>query len=259
VTEVLQTLIEQLHHPDKNVRSSAVFALEKLDDVGVADALIQALSTEPDFYVREDLTWALVRIGEPAFQKLVAVLGDPQAAGRPYIAHTLSKMRDARTVDALLAVLHDSDIAVVRKAVFALGQIGEARAISAIVMLLGCEDEELQTVLTQALEKFGASAVPALLSALKDENPTVREQAAHILGQLGGEEAGTALIDALNDPEWQVRFAVVTALGYAGGEQARAALQTALDDPHPQVSGLAPKVLARIKSPKRVRGSDAAN
>jgi HEAT repeat protein len=245
VTEVLQTLIEQLHHPDKNVRSSAVFALEKLDDAGVADALIQALSTEPDFYVREDLTWALVRIGEPAFQKLLDMLGDRQASGRSYMAHTLSKMRDARAVDALLGVLHDPDLAVVRKAVFALGQIGETRAIPAIVGLLGHEDEELQTVLTQALEQFGPSAVPDLLRAMAHESPTVREQAAHILGQIGGEEAATALIHALGDSEWQVRFAAVTALGYTGGERARAALQALPDDP--RLSGLVPKVLARMK------------
>jgi HEAT repeat protein len=252
VTEVFQTLIEQLHHPDKNVRSSAVFALEKLDDAGVADALIQALGTEPDFFVREDMTWALVRLGEPAFQKLVAALGDSQAAGRPHMAHTLSKMRDARAVDVLLAVLHDPDIAVVRKAVFALGQIGEARAISAITVLLGHEDEELQTTLTQTLEKFGASAVPDLLRAMEDERPAVREQAAHILGQIGGEEAVTALVNALNDTQWQVRFAVVTALGYVGGEQARAALQTLQDDPHPRVRGLVPKVLARMKHARPV-------
>jgi HEAT repeat protein len=257
VTEVLQTLIEQLHHPNHNLRSSAVFALEKLDDAGKTDALIQALGTELDFYVREDLTWALVRIGEPAFQKLVALLGDPTAAGRPYAAHTLGKMRDARAVDALIAALHDADIAVVLKAVFALGQIGEARAIPAIVGLLGHENEELQTTLTQVLEAFGASAVPDLLRAMEDERWPAREQAAHILGLIGDERAFPALVNALQDTEWQVRFAAVTALGYLGGENAKAALQPMHNDPHPRVRGLVPRVLARLKRPRPVRGTAA--
>src|SRR3982751_5157779 len=96
------TLIEELHHPDKNVRGQAAVSLGKLDDAGMVDTLVQALITEPDMYVREDITWALVRIKDPALQPLINLLDDPNPNTRHLATHVLGKMGGEAVVDPLL-------------------------------------------------------------------------------------------------------------------------------------------------------------
>lgn len=87
-----QNLIEELHHLDKNIRSQAAVTIGKLDDANGIAPLIQALITEPDMYVREDITWALVRLKDTALQPLVDLLDDENPSTRHHVTHVLSKI-----------------------------------------------------------------------------------------------------------------------------------------------------------------------
>jgi HEAT repeat protein len=58
----------------------------------------------------------------------------------------------------------------------------------------------------EALGKFGAAAVPALVEALKDPEPSVRKSAASALG------GSAALMEALKDQDVYVRISVRAAL-----------------------------------------------
>ncbi len=247
MNETLNTLINELHHPDKNVRGKAALSLGKLGDTAVLDTLLQALSSEPDLYVREDITWALVRIGGEALEPLIDLLYNTNAAVRHHAAHVLGKIADARAVEALIHALHDTDAAVVAKAAFSLGQIGDERAIPALVRLVGHENRDVETMLITVLERFGSASVQPLTELMTDERWQVREQAADILGQLGDTQALPVLIKALKDEAWQVRFAAVAALGHLGGAEAKAALQAMPDDAHERVRTLTAQVLRRLK------------
>jgi HEAT repeat protein len=55
-------------------------------------------------------------------------------------------------------------------------------------------------------------AVPALLVALKDSSPEVRQEAAWSLGYIADSAGTPGLISVLNDPEFGVRFAATFAL-----------------------------------------------
>jgi len=241
-------LIEQLHHLDRNVRSQAALDLGKLGDARLSDVLVHALYNETDFYVREDITWALVRMGDAAVQPLIDLLQHPNPSARHHAAHVLGKIGDSRAVDALIDALQDTDVTVLSKTIFTLGQLGDVKAVPAIVQLLGHEHHEVQTTVTNALERFGAAPQPFLIEALRHERWQVREQSADILGLIGNREIVPLLANLLTDEHWQVRFSAVTALGHLGGTQAKAALQTITDDPNPKVSGLVPKILKRMKS-----------
>ena len=184
----MNTHIELLEHADHNVRGRAALTLRTLGDVGAVDALIRALRTEPNLFVRENITAALVRLGDATLSPLIHLLGDTSPAVRHDAAHALSKIGDARAVDALIDTLQDHDVTVVTKAAFALGRIGDARAIPALVGLLGHESREMQSTLASVLERFGRPAVPPLLDRLEDERWQAREHAAYILGSSG---AGT--------------------------------------------------------------------
>lgn len=241
-----QTLIEQLQHPDRNVRSHAALTLGRQPDVDAMPALLDALSTDPDFFVREDITWALLRLGEAAVDPLMDLLQSDSADARHHAAHTLGKIGARRAVDALIGVLNDPHPMVMMKAAFTLGQIRDTKAIPALVALLGHEDREVQTSVTRAMESFAPESIPYLIDALRDERWQSRVHAADILGWIEAEDAVPALINVLDDPHWEVRFAAGTALNEIGGPDAVAALMRLQGDEHPKVSELAAIVLSRM-------------
>jgi HEAT repeat protein len=242
MTETI-ALLEALHDPDNHTRSRAALKLGDLREVAALDALVQALAVEADLNVREDMTWALVRLGEAAVPPLIAILRAPHAAARHNAAHTLGKIGDVRAVDGLSAALRDSDEAVRLKSAFALGQIGDARAIPALLGLLGGDLRDVQ-MLNEVLPGFGAAAVPAVAAALKDERLEAREQAADLLGMIGESAAVPALTQALDDAAWQVRFSAVSALGELGAGKAAVSL---VDDENPQVRAMARRAAGQGK------------
>jgi len=241
-----QTLIEQLRHLDRNVRSQAALTLGRQPDADALPALLDALSTDPDFFVREDITWALLRLGEAAVDPLMDLLKSESADARHHAAHTLGKIGDPRAVDALIHVLGDSHPMVVMKAAFTLGQLKDTKAVPALVPLLGHEDREVQTSVTRAMESFAPTSIPYLIEALQSEHWQARVHAADILGWIEAEAAVPALIEVLDDAHWEVRFAAGTALNEIGGPDAVAALMRLQGDEHPNVSELASIVLSRM-------------
>jgi HEAT repeat protein len=238
MTETVRIMLEQLVHPDKNMRGPAAIALGGSYVADALDGLLARVGHEPDFYVREDITWALVRMGEAAIAPLIGLLNDESAAVRHHAAHTLGKINDPRAVEALIGALHDSDHMVAARAAGSLKVIGVAQAIPALAGVLGHPHRETQTAVAEALERFGAEAIPAVLEAMNDTRWPVREHAADVLGQIGDKAAVPALTAALRDEHWQVRFAAVTALWHIGGAAAKAALREMTPDADERVREL---------------------
>ncbi|MCU0463676.1 MAG: HEAT repeat domain-containing protein, partial [Anaerolineae bacterium] len=196
----LQTLIQQLNHPDRSQRGQGALSLGALRDERALEALLTALAVESDLFVREDITWALVRQGEAALESLLALLNHERADLRHHAAHVLGKIGDRRAAPALIAaVTHDPAPAVIQKTAFTLSQMKVAGAIPALVARLGHPDSEVQTALTKALESFEAQAVPALTEAARSADETVRAHAVEVLGEIGGKITVPALLAALTD------------------------------------------------------------
>jgi HEAT repeat protein len=252
---LLQRLLRELRDPDKNTRAEAAVELGKLGDPSTADLLVEALATEPDFFVREYLTWSIVRMAEAATPLLIRTLNDARPQARHGAAHTLSKIADPRATSALIVTLQDADPTVVSKAAFALGAIGAVESVRALVNLLGGQDRELQSTLVSVLERFGAHALPAVVDALGHADARVRAHAAEVLGVIADSGSVVALANTLADIEGDVRFAAVHALANIGGEAATEAIRPMCDDADARVSALAAKMLDRTKKPSRSRYS----
>ena len=77
--------------------------------------------------------------------------------------------------------------------------------------------------------------IPALIVALQDPDPQVREKAALGLGWRKDARVVEPLIAALRDNDSQVREKAAIALGASGDVRARAPLEAALNDPDHQV------------------------
>ncbi|GAB1420577.1 hypothetical protein MASR2M15_06810 [Anaerolineales bacterium] len=241
MNQSLQMWIEQITHEDDNLRSQAVLHFGELGgDMSVA-ILIDALKNETDLAIQEDICFALVKIGSLALPDLIDLLLNLEAplAQRRYAAHTLSKMKDAAAVEALIKTLADPDRLLKNKVIYALGQIGDTRAVPPLVDLLGVEDLELRATLADVLLEFGEAALPLLITNLHNNRWPVREQAADILSLIADERAVEGLSQLARDYYWEVRFAAVNALASIEGPAAQEALKKFLLDPDPKVSRLA--------------------
>ncbi|MBI2267673.1 MAG: HEAT repeat domain-containing protein [Armatimonadetes bacterium] len=235
--EAVPALIEALKHQDPSVRSAAADSLWFMGPQAKESvpALLTTLGGDaPD--PRSSAIRALGGIGScEAVPSLVAALSDEDSDIRANAGMALEEMDCAPTEPILsLAEMCSSEHARTRKyAAEALGKIGpEAReAIPALLLLLEeVEDDweeddwesaySIRNSAAWALGKIGTHALPALLSALKNENEWTRLAAAKALEVMGAEacEAVAAQTEALQDAEMSVRCRVAGALWNLGVE-----------------------------------------
>jgi HEAT repeat protein len=150
-------------------------------------------------------------------QPLKKVLKRESPDLRAEVARALGKIGDARAVDALIEVLKDEDSYVRKNVAWALGKIRDARAVDALIEALKDEDRGVRKNVAWALGEIGdARAVGALIEALRDKDSKVRRS--------------VKLFEMLNDKDSDVRESVVEALGKIKDTRAVDALIEALKD-----------------------------
>lgn len=148
----------------------------------LTETLIARCAVEPDFYVRDMLTWALCRLpADVTVPRLVAELASDSAQARSQALHTLSKIGDPATWPAVSALLHDTDDEVARsawRAAAVLVPTGREGALAAaLVSELGRGDRDLQLSLSRALVALDEAALPVLDAAKTSPDPRVRAHA----------------------------------------------------------------------------------
>ncbi|WP_235174624.1 HEAT repeat domain-containing protein [Tomitella biformata] len=174
--------------PTSSDRLHAALTAGTYPDARLADTLIARCAVEPDFYVRDMLTWALCRLpAESTVLRLIRELGSDTAQARSQALHTLSKIGDPRAWPAAAALLHDADDEVARsawRAAAALVPAAEKPALAAdLATALGRGDHEMQRSLSRALAGLGEVAHPVLNAAATSPDPRVRAHA-EATGQL---------------------------------------------------------------------------
>lgn len=208
-----------LAHGDPSVRLRVVLAAGTSPDPRFVDPLVERCAVEPDFSVREMLTWALTR--HPASMtvpRLIAELGSECARARSQALHTLSKIGDRRAWPAIdRGLLTDPDDEVARaawRAAVALVPAGAEPGLAAVLATqLGRGGRETWLSLSRALTALGEVITPVLRTATADPDPRVRRHA-------------TMTERVWRDPDAGFEFAVeeakrVVALGPASREGQR--------------------------------------
>lgn len=95
-------MIENLENRDASVRLRAVTAIGTNPDPRFVDTLVERCAVEPDFQVREALTWSLTRRpSSSTVPGLVDELRSERAQARSQALHTLSKIGDRRAWPAI--------------------------------------------------------------------------------------------------------------------------------------------------------------
>jgi HEAT repeat protein len=176
-------MLRGLEHGDPSVRLRAALAAGTTPDGRLIDKLVERCAVEPEFSVREMLTWALTR--HPAtltVPGLVAELRPGTAQARSQALHTLSKIGDRRAWPAITrALLTDADDEVARsawRAAVVLVPHGDEPALAEVLAAqLGRGGRETQLSLSRALIALGEVITPILRAAARDAEPGVRQHA----------------------------------------------------------------------------------
>ena len=113
-TVPLRTALED---PSPSARLHSVLAAGTNPTPADVDVLVERCAVEPDFFVRDMLTWALTRHpASVAVPRLVRELGREVPQARSQALHTLSKIGDRSAWPAVRALLRDPDDEVARAA-----------------------------------------------------------------------------------------------------------------------------------------------
>lgn len=175
-------LVDALAAADPSVRLRAALAVGTRPDPELTDALIDRCAVEPDFFVRDMLTWALCRLpAEITVPRLIRELGSDGSQARSQALHTLSKIGDPIAWPEVSALVHDQDDEVARsawRAAVALVPAGVEGALAAdLATELGRGELQMQLSLSRALTGLGEAVLPVLDAAGTSPNPRVRAHA----------------------------------------------------------------------------------
>ena len=192
--------------------------------------------------------------GSPeAVPGLIRALNDPDWLAQRHAAEALGRKGAVQALPHLLAKLESSSGATV-SAARSLRQLGSRHGVPEQLQDLRSPETWRRSKAAEALGILGGpEALPALLEALVDEQPSVRAAAAKGLAELGahdGEnvrrEAVPALLQALSDGEWTVRSAAADALGALGAREAEGPLLEKLSDEYRSVRWAALRSLRQL-------------
>lgn len=118
-----------------------------------------------------------------------------------------------------------------QRAIETLGNLGDQRAVEAIIAVIG--DESIHTyAITDALKKLGGQkAVDALLESLSSGNELLQRDAANALGEMGDLGVLDPLMEIFRkNKECHTRKIVIRVLGKLGNERAYHLLKETLDE-----------------------------
>jgi len=197
----LKTLLKATHGSDELIRERAVFALRFYRTPDVQARLAELLE-DLNSAVRARAIEGLCETDPTPLldQFLKQLASETNPAVRKALLGALGKIKSPRTIPILEDLLHDPHEIPV-DAITALGEIGDAAALPALLAMLKDNRAMVRYHATQALGRLGhANAVSPLQELLADQDPLVRTGAAKALIKLGDPRQEQLLVLAAQAP-----------------------------------------------------------
>ena len=179
----MATLEALLKSPDQSVRLKAALAAGTYPNLDHIEVLIRQCASETDFFVRDTLSWALMRQDRPTVvQSLIPELKSANPQSRSQALHTLSKIGDKANYSLITRdLLLDEDDFVAstawRSASVLVPDKEKPALIEILISQLGRGDSDTQFGLTRFLCAIGEPIVAPLTQAAQSADETVRTQA----------------------------------------------------------------------------------
>jgi len=147
------------------------------------ETLVQRCAVEPDFFVRDMLTWALIQ-HDPSLtlERVLPELRSPFPQARAQALHTVSKLGDPRAWPAITTeLLQDTEDEVARTAWRAAAVLVPGDAAAALAEVLATQlnrgDRATQRSLSRALAALGDASAAVVQRAKQHRNVGVRTHA----------------------------------------------------------------------------------
>jgi HEAT repeat protein len=179
----MATLEALLKSPDQSVRLKAALAAGTYPNQDHIEVLIKQCASETDFFVRDTLSWALMRQDRSTVvQRLIPELKSVNPQSRSQALHTLSKIGDKENYSLITAeLLLDADDFVAstawRSASVLVPDADKPALVEILISQLGRGDSDTQFGLTRFLCAIGEPIVVPLMHAAQSAEETVRTQA----------------------------------------------------------------------------------
>ncbi|GAB3604983.1 HEAT repeat domain-containing protein [Conyzicola nivalis] len=163
-----------------SARLQTALAAGTYPDVRFVPVLVDRSGVEPDFFVRDMLTWALTRHpSSHTVPRLLYEVGADSPQARSQALHTLSKIGDPRGWSAITAEVlrdpHDEVATTAWRTAAGLVPAGqEAQLAEALASQLGRGGRETQRSLTRSIVALGEVAVPMLRARASHRDIDIR-------------------------------------------------------------------------------------
>jgi len=179
----MATLEDLLKSPDQSVRLKAALAAGTYPNQDHIEVLIRQCASESDFFVRDTLSWALMRQDRPTVvQRLIPELKSANPQSRSQALHTLSKIGDKENYSLIThELLLDADDFVAstawRSASVLVPDADKPALVEILISQLGRGDSDTQFGLTRFLCAIGEPIVVPLMQAAQSHDEVVRTHA----------------------------------------------------------------------------------
>jgi HEAT repeat protein len=240
-SESVEPLISALSDSDGKVRENAAFTLATIADPRTAPLLVALFEDETvSKNIKDSIHLGLAQMGKPALEPLVEALKSSDDSTRYHAATTLGMIASKEVVEAVIPLLNDPNEQVMIQAVWALGKIGDRRALAPLLSMFhrglakgrviealgGLKDDSVVELLEDALEdglldRSAARAlahigtekvIKPLIRAARVEDVRMLEAAKNGMRNVG-ELAIDPLIECLSDSDFQIREFALDLLG----------------------------------------------
>jgi len=179
----MATLQEHLNSPDQSIRLKAALAAGTYPNPDQIKILIQQCASESDFFVRDTLSWALMRHDQKSVvDHLKIELNSENTQARSQALHTLSKIGDKENYALITReLLLDPDDFVAstawRSASVLVPETEKPALVDLLVTQLGRGDSDTQFGLTRFLCAIGQPIIAPLKQAAQSSDESIRTQA----------------------------------------------------------------------------------
>ena len=129
-------------------------AVQKLNQPEDVKLLIRIFSEVCEGGVQEEATNSLIKLGKIVVDDLIVALQDHSNFGRDNAAYALGQIGDIRAVKPLIQALKDKNEVVRIRAAFALGEIGDDRAVKPLSRLFKSNNSDVKKYASDALDKI---------------------------------------------------------------------------------------------------------
>ena len=176
----MATLRALLGSSDQSVRLKAALSAGTFPDPEYIDLLVSQCAHEPDFFVRDTLSWALMRHEKSeVVERLRPELNSGIVQARSQALHTLTKIGDQNfysliTREHLLDASDKVAVTAWRSATSLAPEHEKEGLVQVLITQLGRGDSDMQFDLTRFLCALGDCIVGPLSEAAKSANEVIR-------------------------------------------------------------------------------------